>query len=238
MASGENIEVLDLAQTELRDVNARLQGDGGSVDGTQTGGFFRVINPRGAHALACGLDSEIEVEVEGHTGYYCAGMNQKAKIVINGNAGQGVAENMMSGEVRVSGDVSQSAGATAHGGLLVIEGNAAARCGISLKGGDIVVKGNVGHMSMFMAQAGTLVVLGDAGDALGDSLYEAQIYVRGSADNLGADCIEKEMRDEHREKLRALLDKAGCSDVDVAEFKRYGSARALYNFKPDNVDAY
>ncbi|WP_282606384.1 protein GlxC [Pelagibius sp. Alg239-R121] len=233
MASGENIEVLDLALTELRDVNARLQGDGASANG-----FFRIINPRGAHALACGLDNEIEVEVEGHTGYYCAGMNQKAKVVINGNAGQGVAENMMSGEVRVTGDVSQSAGATAHGGLLVIEGNAAARCGISLKGGDIVVKGNVGHMSMFMAQAGTLVVLGDAGDALGDSLYEAQIYVRGSADNLGADCIEKEMRAEHHEKLRVLLEKAGCSDVDVSEFKRYGSARALYNFKPDNVDAY
>ncbi len=233
MTSGANIEVLDLAQTELRDVNARLQGDS-----EPSGGFFRVVNPRGAHALACGLDSEIEVEIEGHTGYYCAGMNQKAKVVVKGNAGQGVAENMMSGEVRVTGDVSQSAGATAHGGLLVIEGNAAARCGISLKGGDIVVKGNVGHMSMFMAQAGTLVVLGDAGDALGDSLYEAQIYVRGSADNLGADCIEKEMRDEHREKLRGLLDKAGCGDVEVSEFKRYGSARELYNFKPDNVDAY
>ena len=237
MASGENIEVLDLAQTELRAVNARLQGDG-----EPAGGFFRVINPRGAHALACGLDSEIEVEIEGHTGYYCAGMNQKAKVVIKGNAGQGVAENMMSGEVRVTGDVSQSAGATAHGGLLVIEGNAAARCGISLKGGDIVVKGNVGHMSMFMAQAGTLVVLGDAGDALGDSLYEAQIYVRGSADNLGADCIEKEMRDEHREQLYADCSRPPDwrARSSPSEFRRYGSARReLYQFqRPTTPDAY
>ena len=30
-----------------------------------------------------------------------------------------------------------------------------------------------------MAQAGRLVVCGDAGDALGDSIYEARIYVRG-----------------------------------------------------------
>ena len=30
-----------------------------------------------------------------------------------------------------------------------------------------------------MAQAGRLVVCGDAGDGLGDSLYEAVIYVRG-----------------------------------------------------------
>ena len=86
----------------------------------------------------------------------------------------------MSGRVHVKGDVSQSAGATGCGGLLIIDGNASARCGISLRGLDIVVKGSVGHMSAFMAQAGTLVVLGDAGDALGDSIYEAKLYVRGN----------------------------------------------------------
>ena len=71
-------------------------------------------------------------------------------------------------------------GASAHGGLLVIDGDASLRCGISLKGADIVVGGSVGSFSAFMAQAGRLVVCGDAGDALGDSLYEAVIYVRGS----------------------------------------------------------
>ena len=91
----------------------------------------------------------------------------------------GVAENMMSGRVRVKGFASDAAGASGHGGLLVIEGDASLRCGISMKGGDIVVGGSVGHFSAFMAQAGRLVVCGDAGDALGDSLYEAVIYVRG-----------------------------------------------------------
>ena len=61
----------------------------------------------------------------------------------------------------------------------MIEGDASLRCGISLKGGDIVVGGSVGSFSAFMAQAGRMVVCGDAGDALGDSLYEAVIYVRG-----------------------------------------------------------
>jgi glutamate synthase domain-containing protein 3 len=141
---------------------------------------------------------------------------------------------MMSGEVWVSGDASQSAGATAHGGLLVIDGNAAARCGISMKGIDIVVKGSVGHMAAFMAQAGNLVVCGDAGEAFGDSLYEARLFVRGTANDLGDDCIEKEMRNEHREILASLLKSAGC-DHDVSEFRRYGSARKLYNFKVDNA---
>ncbi len=57
-----------------------------------------------------------------------------------------------------------------------------------------------------MAQTGCLVVCGDAGEALGDSIYEARLYVRGSVASLGADCIEKEMRDEH---LRA--GRAACS---------------------------
>jgi len=141
---------------------------------------------------------------------------------------------MMSGTVRVKGNVSQSAGATAHGGLLVIEGDASARCGISLKGAEIVVGGSVGHMSAFMAQAGALVVCGDAGEALGDSIYEARLYVRGSVASLGADCIEKEMRDEHRTQLADLLSRAGMI-ADVGDFKRYGSARQLYNFKIDNA---
>ena len=231
---GENPVILDLESLSLREVNDRLQ----KTNGAAGAGYFRIRNPRGSHALACGLDAPVLVEIEGHAGYYCAGMNKRAAVTIAGNAGQGVGENMMSGRVHVRGDASQSAGATAHGGLLVIDGNAAARCGISLKGADIVVKGSVGHMSMFMAQAGRLVVLGDAGDALGDSIYEARIYVRGRVANLGVDCVQKPMRDAHRKELRALLQNAGCAAADVREFARYGSARELYNFKVENVGAY
>ena len=232
--SDTNRVELDLAQSDLREVNTALQGP----NGTDEAGAYLVRNPAGAHALAVGLDAPVSVEIGGHVGYFCGGMNKSADITIDGNAGQGVAENMMSGRVHVRGDASQAAGATAHGGLLVIDGNAAARCGISLKGANIVVKGNVGHMSCFMAQAGRLVVCGDAGDALGDSLYETRIYVRGEVKSLGADCIEKEMRDEHREELQELLNAAGCDGLTAQDFKRYGSARELYNFKTENVDAY
>ena len=54
---------------------------------------------------------------------------------------------------------------------------------------------------------------------------------------LGADCIEKELREEHAEQLRGLLQAAGI-DADPAEFRRYGSARQLYTFKVDNAGAY
>ena len=104
-----------------------------------------------------------------------------------------------------------------------------------MKGVSIVVAGDVGHMSAFMAQSGCLVVCGDAGDALGDSIYETRIYVRGEVAGLGADCVEKELGDEHRAEVRELLDAAGIEDVDPAAFRRYGSARRLYNFKIDNA---
>jgi glutamate synthase domain-containing protein 3 len=222
---------LDLEKMSLRQANETLQN--------ADSGDFLVANPRGAHALAAGLDSPIDVTIDGHVGYYCAGMNKEASVTINGNAGTGVAENMMSGRVHVKGDASQSAGATGCGGLLVIDGNASARLGISLRGLDIVVKGSIGHMAAFMAQAGNIVVLGDSGDALGDSIYEARLFVRGKVASLGTDCIAKDMREEHRVLLRGLLDAAGIGpEVDVAEFTRYGSARQLYHFHIENLGAY
>jgi glutamate synthase domain-containing protein 3 len=89
-----------------------------------------------------------------------------------------------------------------------------------------------------MAQKGALVVCGDAGDALGDSLYEARLYVRGKVAGLGADCIEKEMRAEHLVQVSGLLGAAGFEDLDPADFRRYGSARRLYNFHVDNAGSY
>jgi glutamate synthase domain-containing protein 3 len=229
----ETAEVVDLAVTGVRELNSALH----ETDVVDKATRWRVTHPDGRHSVAVGLDADIDVEIDGHVGYYCAGMNKTARVTINGNAGVGVAENMMSGTVHIRGSASQAAGATAHGGLLVVEGSAGARCGISMKGVDIVVGGNVGHMSAFMGQAGRLVICGDAGDALGDSLYEARIYVRGTVKSLGADCVEKPLRDEHRAELAELLAAAGL-DADPGDFRRYGSARALYNFSTDHASEY
>ncbi|MCA1408405.1 protein GlxC [Ensifer sp. IC3342] len=226
--------VIDLAVTPLRDLNSALH----AIPPGPNDIAFEVVNPRGSHAVAVGIDAPVAVDVKGSVGYYCAGMNDGGSVTVHGSAGPGVAENMMSGKVVIEGDASQYAGATGRGGLLVIKGNAASRCGISMKGIDIVVHGNIGHMSAFMGQSGHLVVLGDAGDALGDSLYEAKLFVRGTVKSLGSDCIEKEMRPEHLSKLAELLEKAGVKGVRPEEFKRYGSARKLYNFNIDNADAY
>ena len=224
---------LDLKSDGVRGVNSRLH----ALPKNTNERHWLLKNPQGKHAIACGLDGPFTVEIKGHVGVYCGGMNKEAEIVIHGHAGVGLAENMMSGLIRVTGNASESAGATGNGGLLVIEGDASSRCGISMKGIDIVVGGSVGHMSAFMAQRGNLVVCGDAGEALGDSIYEARLYVKGRAENLGADCIEKELRAEHREDLEKLLERAKIK-AKAKDFRRYGSARQLYNFNIDHADAY
>ena len=224
----------DLDSQSIRELNHALHEFNGSDSETE----FVVSNPKGRHAIAVGIDAPLNVQIDGHVGYYCAGMNKYASITVNGNVGPGVAENMMSGRVYVNGSASQYAGASAHGGLLVVEGDTSSRCGISMKGVDIVVRGSVGHMSAFMAQTGRLVICGDAGEALGDSLYEARIYLKGEAAGLGADCVEKDMKEEHLAELTELLSKAGMDDMNATDFRRYGSARKLYNFDIDNADAY
>ena len=223
----------DFEESGLRALNQALHEQTDSTNQID----WHIKNPKGKHAIAVGLDAPISIKIDGSTGYYCGGMNKHAHIYVNGSVGPGVAENMMSGRVVVEGDASQYAGATGNGGLLVIKGNSASRCGISMKGIDIVVHGNVGHMTAFMGQSGNLVVLGDAGEALGDSLYEAKLFIKGSVQSLGTDCVEKEMRPEHIKTLSILLAEAEA-DAKPEDFRRYGSARELYHFKIDNASDY
>ncbi len=222
------MERLDLAKISVRDLNQFFhRGLGDSRERE-----CEVLHPNGQHNIAVGLDAPVRVHIRGHAGYFVAGMNQQAEVTVYGNVGWSVAENIVSGIVRVKGFASECAGASGRGGLVVIEGDASSRCGISLKGADIVVGGGVGHMSAFMAQAGHLVVCGDAGAGLGDSLYEAVIYVRGQIEGLGVDAREEPMAQQDWDRVGTLLAAAGF-DHDPKGFKRVASAKTLYHWIPE-----
>jgi len=228
------IEILDFKKNNLRKINSSLQ----NINHKNNKRDFVIKNPAGEHAICAGLKEEMSVTIKGHVGYYCGGMNQKANISIEGNAGTGLGENMMSGTIHVKGNTSQSAGATAHGGNIIIDGDASSRCGISMKGVNIIVKGSVGHMSAFMAQAGTLMICGDAGEALGDSIYETVIYLAGKPKSLGVDCIEKKVTKNDLKKIENLIKIGNIKKLKPHDFKKFGSARKLYNFNIDNVSEY
>lgn len=227
----------DLATASVRDLNQALHDLARQQPALAEFPAVRVLNPAGQHNIAVGLQAPFCVDVLGDGGYFLAGMNQLAHVTVHGNVGWSVAENIMSGSVRVKGCASECAGASGHGGLVVIEGDASSRCGISMKGCDIVVGGSVGHMSAFMAQAGTLVICGDAGAGLGDSLYEAVIYVQGAIHGLGADAREEPMSADDVARVAGLLDRAQIV-ANPKWFKRVASARSLYHWHADAGQEY
>ena len=106
-----------------------------------------------------------------------------------------------------------------------------------MKGCDIVVRGDVGHFAGFMAQAGRLVVCGDAGPHLGDSLYEAILYVRGNIASLGADAQQQEMTPDDIQALSELLAASGI-EAEPHEFKKVASARRLYHWNATERQEY
>jgi len=223
----------DLASMSVRDVNSFLHQPR-ALEGVRE---VEILNPAGKHNIAVGLDSPVEVNVRGHAGYFVGGMNKQARITVHGNAGWSVGENIMSGSIRVKGNASECAAASGHGGLVVIEGDASSRCGISMKGCNIIVGGDVGHVSGFMAQAGHMLICGDAGPALGDSLYEAVIYVRGTIHSLGADAQEEPMKEVDCAQVADLLRMAGIG-YSPGEFKRVASARTLYHWNRESHRQY
>lgn len=223
--------VLDLRQTSVRDANALLRQ-------LPAGATVRVLNPGGRHNLAVGLDVEITVEIEGPAGYYVGGLGKRAEVVVRGPAGWGAGENLMSGVVRIGGDASQSAASSAHGGLVAVAGDASLRAGISLKGATLAVAGDVGAYCGFLAQAGTILIGGDAGPGLGDSLYEAVIYVAGRVTDLGTDAQIEELTEADVALVGRIVAATGFDHIAPQDVTRIGSARELYHFSTSHAGAY
>lgn len=223
--------VLDLNEISVRELNNQLRE---LADGTNV----TIENPRGKHSIAVGQMNRLNITVNGHSGYFMGGLCDGPDITVNGSVGVACGENLMSGTIRVKGNASSNGGATAHGGNLIIDGNASSRTGISLKGGTIAIGGDIGHMSAFMAQAGTILVGGDAGYALGDSLYEAIIYVQGNIESLGADAQIEDMTEADVAKVRELVELSGFDHIDPENVKRIASAKTLYNFDALKGQAY
>src|SRR5262249_32700785 len=87
-----------------------------------------------------------------------------------------------------------------------------------------------GHMSGFMAQAGTILIGGNAAGSLGDSLYEAVIYVGGKIRSLGADARVEELTGDDVRRVGELASAAGFSHLSPDNVTKVTSARSLYRF--------
>ena len=222
---GEGIKTFDCEGRTTREINAflketaRLGPDAAVV----------LLHPDSRHNIAVGLTTPVRLHIEGHVGYYCAGLCEDVDVRVAGDAGWGLAENLMRGRVQITGSAGSAAGATMHGGTVIVGGNAGARCGVAMKGGTLIVGGDAGYMTGFMMQKGVLIVGGDTGEALGDSLYEGKIYVRGRIEALGSDAVQADLSEADITLLSAAFADAGMVAVP-ADFKKIVSGKKLYNF--------
>jgi len=222
---GEGVKTFDCEGRVTREINAFLQ----ETARLGPDAAVALLHPDSRHNLAVGLTTPLRLHIEGHVGYYCAGLCEDVDVRVAGDAGWGLAENLMSGRVSVTGSAGSAAGATMRGGTVIVGGNAGARCGVAMKGGTLLVGGDVGYMTGFMMQKGVLIVGGDTGEALGDSLYEGRIYVRGRIEALGSDAVQADLTDADILLLAAALAEANMEAVP-ADFKKIVSGKKLYNF--------
>jgi hypothetical protein len=222
---------LDLARLSVREVNQLLHD--------ADGGDFLIENPRGLHAIAAGLDGDFNVSIDGPCRLLLrrheqAGLHHRQRqcrhrrgrehdVGPRAREGRRLAVGGRDGLRRPADRRRQRVGALRH----LAQGPRHRRQGL-------------GRAHVGLHGAG-----GQPGRARRCRRGAGRLDLRGAAlrarapKSLGSDCVAKDMGDAHKAALRQLLDAAGVGgEVDVAEFRRYGSARKLYNFHVDNLGSY
>ena len=73
---------------------------------------------------------------------------------------------------------------------------------------------------------------------LGDSLYEAVIYVAGRVTELGTDAQIEELTASDVERVRELCTLSEFSHIDPENVTRVASAKQLYHFDTQHAGSY
>jgi formylmethanofuran dehydrogenase subunit C len=220
---------IDAAKKTTRELNQELKA------AAEKGADIRVVNPQGRHNLGVCILKPCRITFEGSVGYYCASMLNGPEVLVRGNAGWGFGEHLMSGSVRLTKNASLAVGASIKGGEVIIEGNAGARAGISMKGGLVVIGGNAGFLTGFIAQVGRIVICGDADHGVGDSMYEALIYVGGNVASVGTDAKVVDVTAEEKNWLGATLERLKIKTRNGTSWKKVESMKTLYQFDKLNL---
>ncbi|MGI4789736.1 MAG: protein glxC, partial [Janthinobacterium lividum] len=105
---GEGLKTLDCTGRSTREINTFVK----EVARTGPDAELALLHPDSRHNLVVGVTTPLRVHLEGHVGYYCAGLCENVDVRIRGDAGWGLAENLMSGRVHLTGSAGSATGAT------------------------------------------------------------------------------------------------------------------------------
>ena len=232
--SGLDPREVDLAVTPLRELNAALHAVGD--DGPRR---WRVHNPRGAHALAAGIDAPIEVEIEGHVGYYCAGMNKHATVRVHGNAGVGRGREH---HVRHGGGGRQRQPVGRRHRARRPAGGPRRRLGALRhldegRGHRGARLGRAHERASWRRRAASWCAATRARRSATRSTRRASTCAATWPGSAPTASRRRCARSTSRSWARCSS-AAGVEGREPSEFRRYGSARRLYNFHVDNAGEY
>jgi glutamate synthase domain-containing protein 3 len=116
--------------------------------------------------------------------YIGDGIQSKMNILINGTPGNDLAAFMDGPEIEIFGNVQDGTGNTMNSGKVIVHGSAGDILGYSMRGGEIYVKQDVGyrsgiHMKSFLDKFPVIVIGGKAGHFLGEYMAGGIIIVLG-----------------------------------------------------------
>lgn len=163
----------------------------------------------GIHFLAAGLGGEVEVVIEGSSGYFLGTMMNGPRIVVTRNSGWFAGDNMTNGEIRILGHAGDGVGQYMLNGRIIVNGDVGDRTGALMKGGTIIVGGDAGIMTGVYMMSGRIIVLGDLGDFTGEMMIGGEILFSGKVESLGKNTKLVELSEEERREVRELLASLG-----------------------------
>lgn len=193
-------------------------------DNLETGQrYFKLKGVNGQRYIGSGLDSDVEIEIDGLPGNDLAAFGDGVKIQVNGNVQDCAGNTMNAGEIIVNGHAGDLPGYSQRGGSIYIKSNAGYRAGIHMKGFKdkqplLVIGGKAGNFLGEYMAGGRIIVLGlgldEAGsDLIGDHLapgmHGGQIFIRGqvSSEYLGPEIRIAELNQADTDFLDSAVEK-------------------------------
>ena len=194
---------IDAGGLSVRQINTRIR------EAAEQDERIALVNPDARHNLAVGLTRAVHLTIRGSAGYFCAGLVDGPTVEVTGNVGWGFGDNLMNGMLSVAGNAGAVCGVAMRSGHILVGGNMGSRAGQVMKGGSIVCRGNAGFRAGSMMMGGTIVILGDAGTALGEFIMDGEVFVAGAIEDLGADAVETDLRENDAETVAKILARHG-----------------------------
>lgn len=203
--------------TRSSDINLALRRQ---IEKTKTA---KIVGLKGQHNIACGINKDVKIQIEGDAGDFLGALNNGAFILLSGNAGRFVGDAMSKGIILIDGDVHHGAGIYMKGGILIIKGDCLGSVGQMMYDGTIIVNGTAGNYIGEYLSGGEIIITDDVGNNVGNLMTDGEIYVGGDIESTGINAKLTSLSSEDIKKIQGYVDSYKLrlsTEIDISDFKK------------------